>query len=256
MFKSSIERQNTTVIIYEDDNILTKDRKEEINNLKKLLAAKLEIKDLRQLRYFLGMELARSRKDISKGTGRLECKPANSYEAYQQDGNPLVDKRIKYLNLECMVNQFVNSPTEKHLENMYCIPQYLKEKDQLRVIALSYGNLTTWLSKKKFVVARSSSEVEFRAMSHGIERMLEKLKISKGNSVKIFCDNKTAITIAKKKNPYHHDQTKHVEIDSHFIKEMIEEEIIRLIYTPTFQQPAQILTKALLKIFWRILSPR
>lgn len=88
-----------------------------------------------------------------------------------------------------MVNHFVNSPTKKHLENMYCIPRYLKEslakdytsrkhqtgmsictqlliglvsrqiEDQLRVIALSYRNLTTWLSKKQFVVARSSSKL-------------------------------------------------------------------------------------------------
>ena len=38
---------------------------------------------------------------------------------------------------------------------------------------------------------------------------------------------------------------KHVEIDRHFIKEKIEEEIIEPIYTPTELQTADILTKAL-----------
>ena len=43
----------------------------------------------------------------------------------------------------------------------------------------------------------------------------------------------------------HHDNTKHVEIDRHFIKEKIENERVSLLYTPTSQQIADILTKAL-----------
>ena len=34
------------------------------------------------------------------------------------------------------------------------------------------GNLVTWRSKKESVVARSSVEVEFRAMAHGICELL------------------------------------------------------------------------------------
>ena len=59
----------------------------------------------------------------------------------------------------------------------------------------------------------------------------------------MFCDNKAAISIAK--NPVHHDRTKHVEIYRHFIKEKVEEGIIKLVYMPTCLQTADILTKAL-----------
>ena len=58
----------------------------------------------------------------------------------------------------------------------------------------------------------------------------------------MFCDNQSTISIAK--NPVHHDRTKHVEIDRHFIKEKIESDIISLQYIPTNQQIADILTKA------------
>ena len=61
--------------------------------------------------------------------------------------------------------------------------------------------------------------------------------------MKKFCDNQVVISITK--NLVHHDQTKHVEINHHFIKEKIEE-TISLVYTPTTLQTTNILlTKAL-----------
>lgn len=85
-------------------------------------------------------------------------------------------------------------------------------------------------------------------MAHGIcermwlKRTLSELKIPFEGSMKLMCDNQAAINIAK--NIVHHDRTKHVEIDRHFIKEKIER-VIELIYTPTRLQTADILTKAL-----------
>ena len=60
------------------------------------------------------------------------------------------------------------------------------------------------------------------------------------------CDNLAAISIAK--NHVHHDRTKHVELDRHFIKEKVEKGILNLIYTPAHLQVDDILTKALPRI--------
>jgi len=52
------------LIVYVDDIIVTGDNQLEINNLKGMLAKEFEIKNLGNLRYFLGMEIARSKEGI------------------------------------------------------------------------------------------------------------------------------------------------------------------------------------------------
>ena len=62
-------------------------------------------------------------------------------------------------------------------------------------------------------------------------------------SIKLKCNNQ--VTISIEKDPVHHDRTKHVEIDRHFIAKNIENSEVQLVYTPTQEQLADILTKAL-----------
>ncbi|RVW57066.1 Retrovirus-related Pol polyprotein from transposon TNT 1-94 [Vitis vinifera] len=77
------------IIVYVDDIILTGDHEEKIDLLKKLLTKEFEIKDLGNLKYFLRMEIARSKKgiavsqrkyvlDLLNEIGMLGCKPAET----------------------------------------------------------------------------------------------------------------------------------------------------------------------------------
>lgn len=54
----------TTLIAYVDDFVVTCDDYYEINNLKGFLSKEFEIKDLGLLRYFLSIEVARSKDEI------------------------------------------------------------------------------------------------------------------------------------------------------------------------------------------------
>jgi hypothetical protein len=42
--------------------------------------------------------------------------------------------------------------------------------------------------------------------------------------IKMYCDNKAAIIIAN--NPVQHDQTKHLKVDRHFIKQKLDKKTV------------------------------
>ena len=97
----------TIVLVYVDDIIITGNNLEEIRKIKILLKEKFDIKDLGYLKYFLGIEVAFSKRglfisqrkytlDLLKETGKLGCKPASTpmdgkYKLNTEDGEPLED---------------------------------------------------------------------------------------------------------------------------------------------------------------------
>jgi len=59
----------------------------------------------------------------------------------------------------------------------------------------------------------------------------------------LYCDNLSAINISK--NLIQHSRTKHIDIRHHFIKDLVEENIVTLEHVATKEQLADIFTKAL-----------
>lgn len=79
----------TTLIIYVDDMIITRDNEEEISKLQELLGPEFEMKNLGGLKYFLGTKVARSSQglflsqrkyvlDLLSKVGMIGCKPADT----------------------------------------------------------------------------------------------------------------------------------------------------------------------------------
>ena len=87
------------------------------------------------------------------------------------------------------------------------------------------GNLFIWRSKQHNVVAIFSGESEYRAMAHQvcelmwIQNLLQELGFSLKKPMIMYCDNQIAIHNAS--NSMFHGRTKHMEVDYHFIKEIV-----------------------------------
>ena len=62
-YKHSKDGKIAILIVYVDDIVLI-GSEEELERLKRRLATEFEIKDLGALKYFLGMEIGRSKEDI------------------------------------------------------------------------------------------------------------------------------------------------------------------------------------------------
>jgi hypothetical protein len=100
-------------------------------------------------------------------------------------------------------------------------------------------------------VARSSAEVEYRAMAHTtceltrLKTILQEFGFLVQGPTPLYCDNQVDIHIAS--NPVFHERTKHIEVDCHFIRSKVESKDIIIPFIPSGSQLADIFTKALPK---------
>ncbi|KAG8492727.1 hypothetical protein CXB51_010487 [Gossypium anomalum] len=76
-----------------------------------------------------------------------------------------------------------------------------------------------------------------------LRKILGDLNLYQKEATEIFCDNKSAIAIAK--NPIFHGRTKHFSIKLHVVREMEQAREIELVHCNSEDQVADIFTKAL-----------
>ena len=174
------------------------------------------------------------------------------------------------------VSKFCSQPTEAHRTAVKRVFRYLKKtinlalryhKDGESVIGFSdadwggdlddrhstTGNVfmlasgaVSWISKKQAVVALSTSEAEYVALSMAaqeaawLQKLFSDLKIPK-QPIVIMEDNQGAIALAR--NPISHSRSKHIDLRFHFIREAAQEGMIDIVYCPTSEMVADLFTK-------------
>ena len=111
------------------------------------------------------------------------------------------------------------------------------------------GGAISWDSRKQALVSLSTTESEYVAMMHvtkealWIWMFLGKIFRPLMKLMLLYCDNQSAITIAK--NDQFHARTKNIDIRNHFIREMVAHNVVEIHYCLTNQMIADIFTKAL-----------
>ncbi|KAJ9685291.1 hypothetical protein PVL29_017351 [Vitis rotundifolia] len=160
------------LVVYVDDIVITRNDHAGISDLKAFMHSKFHTKDLGELKYFLGIEVSRSKKgmflsqrkyvlDLLEETGKTEAKPCTTpmvpnVQLMPDDGDPFynleryqrVVGKLNYLTVTrpdiayaaSVVSQFTSAPTVKHwaaLEQILC---YLKKALGLGILYSSQGH--------------------------------------------------------------------------------------------------------------------
>lgn len=119
------------------------------------------------------------------------------------------------------------------------------------VFKLAEGTIS-WGSKKQRVVALSTCEAEYIALSYTVQEgtwirnLIEEIvgtKISK--QLNIFEDNQACIKMTG--NPVNHGRAKHIDIKYHFLREKVADGFLKLTYKESNEMLADLLTKGLPK---------
>ena len=114
---------------------------------------------------------------------------------------------------------------------------------------LASGSIS-WSSRKQAVVALSTAEAEYIALSSAtqeiiwLRRLLTDLHSKPQGPTELKEDNQGAIAIAK--NPFTHNRTKHIDIRYHFVRENVHDNVVNITYCSFVSMIADILTKVIM----------
>ncbi|GJZ66832.1 ribonuclease H-like domain-containing protein [Tanacetum coccineum] len=111
-------------------------------------------------------------------------------------------------------------------------------------------NLLSWSAKRQHTISRSSAEAEYRgvvnivAETAWLRNLLRELHSPLFTGTLVYYDNVSAVYMSA--NPVQHQRTKHIEIDIHFVRDMVKAGHVRVLHIPSHFQNADIFTKGLL----------
>jgi hypothetical protein len=110
-------------------------------------------------------------------------------------------------------------------------------------------NLITWSARKQATVSRSSTEVEYKALANAIaevillQSILGELGVRLVRSPCLWCDNLGATYMTA--NLRFHGQTKHIEVDFHFVRERVTSKQLDVWFISSADQVVDGFTKSL-----------
>uniref|UniRef100_A0A251V331 Putative zinc finger, CCHC-type n=1 Tax=Helianthus annuus TaxID=4232 RepID=A0A251V331_HELAN len=132
----------------------------------------------------------------------------------------------------------------------YVDSDFAKDKDRGRSIT-GYGfkvkgNLVSWKASLQHVVALSSTEAEYIALTEAVKEAiwLKGFVAELGavfDETVVVCDNQGAVQLSK--NSVYHERTKHINVRLHFIRDVVNSKEVRIQQIGTDDNAADMFTK-------------
>lgn len=121
-------------------------------------------------------------------------------------------------------------------------------RSQLGFVFCLNGSAVSWRSSLQSVVALSTTEAEYMAMTEAIKESIWLRGIIKEfgikqKSVTVHCDSQSALHLIK--HQVYHERSKHIDVKYHFVRDIIDKGLVKVVKIGTEEHPADMLTKAL-----------
>lgn len=147
-----------------------------------------------------------------------------------------------------------DAPENSNLFHGYADAAYANTdglKSTTGYVFLAAGGAITWKSKKQTVIALSSTEAEYIALSEAgretcwLRNLYGELGFPEKSATIIKGDNDGAVILTR--NPQFHNRSKHIAIRHHWVRDLVTNGILDIKNCRDPEQTADILTKALPK---------
>jgi hypothetical protein len=102
--------------------------------------------------------------------------------------------------------------------------------------------------KRQAIVALSTTEVECMETTHASKEAVWLQRLCSGiglvqQAVRLYCDNQSVIFLEE--NPTYHSKTKHIDVQYHFVRDMVEEKKVLLEKVDTLKNVVDSLTMSM-----------
>ncbi|CAL9029727.1 unnamed protein product [Prunus brigantina] len=262
-----MDSQIMVLLLYVDDIVLTGNTQSMLSSFISTLGTEFEIKDLGPLHYFLGLEVnsiqsgihlsqTKYSLDLLQRNSMVECKPCSTpvhskAQLSSLDGTLQLGLVFRSSSSPLALHAYSDAdwagcPDTRRSTSGYCI--------------FLGPNLISWSAKKQPTVSRSSAESEYRSLAGvsaetvWISNLLHELHVPVSRPITLYCDNLSATYMAS--NPVFHARTKHIELDYHFVRELVLSGSHRVQFVPSIDQTVDLFTKGLLKQRFHLLRSK
>nr|XP_016476860.1 PREDICTED: uncharacterized mitochondrial protein AtMg00810-like [Nicotiana tabacum] len=259
-------------MIYIDDIVVTGSNSSQVQTTIQLLGDRFSIKDLSPLHFFLGVEVLRNAHSliltqigfIADLLEKFSMLNSNSVGTPMSVGEALsLNDNSTPADAKLYIWQHWQATKRllRYLKGTITYGLHFYPSSSLKLQAYSdvdWDGLTdtrhstsayvillgnnpiSWCSKNQRTVARSSTKAEYRAVAsvvvelNWITSLLKDLHIPISSSPVVFCDNIGATYLSR--NPVFHSHMKHVAIDFHFVRDLLERNKLSVNHIPTGDQ--------------------
>lgn len=176
----------------------------------------------------------------------------------------------------CLISHYMANPKEEHMQNAKRGLRYLRgalnfglfyrrrtaskllaytdsdyERDVYDIkstsgyVFLLSETTVCWSSKKKAIITLSSTETEYVVATscacHCVweNDVLEKIEDENYECIDILCDNSSSIKLSK--NHVMHRRTKYIDVRSHYLRDLSNQALVKLVFCGTREQITDII---------------